>query len=257
MAATTLCSHSGELEIVQLYHGHGRKELFNTLIILQSFSLLLFERKSTTIYRLQGGKNTDRFRKPKWFWLLETLRILEKWMNLLNSMDLLNFIHPLFPTSLPSWTVRVVHMTDPERNYNCFYQLCPSERGRCTWEAWEGEDRHGRWFEQMVVLSTPRSFDQTHSEDRFCQSRHRHAVVAAELASMRPGGNEFSSPSAAPAEESQAEAAVVKVSSGGFRFITVRARGLTRLHWQFSARNLWKKEVIGWTRTEMMDLWSS
>ena len=52
----------------------------------------------TTIYRLQGGKNTDRFRKPKWIWLLETLRILEKWMNLLNSMDLLNFIHSLFPT---------------------------------------------------------------------------------------------------------------------------------------------------------------
>ena len=48
-----------------------------------------FERKSTTIYRLQGGKNTDRFRKPKWIWLLETLRILENWMNLLNSMDLL------------------------------------------------------------------------------------------------------------------------------------------------------------------------
>ena len=100
MAATTLCSHSGELEIVQLYHGHGRKELLNTLTILQSFSVLFFERKSTTIYRLQGGKNTDRFRKPKWIWLLETLRILEKWMNLLNSMDLLNFIHPLFPTEI-------------------------------------------------------------------------------------------------------------------------------------------------------------
>ena len=100
MAATTLCSHSGELEIVQLYHGHGRKELFNTLTILQSFFLYFFGRKSTTIYRLQGGKNTDRFRKPKWIWLLETLRILEKWMNLLNSMDLLNFIHPLFPTKI-------------------------------------------------------------------------------------------------------------------------------------------------------------
>nr|CAN72049.1 hypothetical protein VITISV_016338 [Vitis vinifera] len=58
----------------------------------------------------------------------------------------------------------------------------------------------------MAVLSMPRSFDRTHSEDRPCQSRHRHAVAAAERASRHLGGDEVSSPSAATARESQAEA---------------------------------------------------
>ncbi|RVW84877.1 hypothetical protein CK203_062038 [Vitis vinifera] len=56
MAATALCNHSGELEIVQLYHGHGR----NSDNTPKFFSFCTYERKSTTIYRLQGGKNTDR-----------------------------------------------------------------------------------------------------------------------------------------------------------------------------------------------------
>ncbi|RVW22873.1 Pentatricopeptide repeat-containing protein, chloroplastic [Vitis vinifera] len=56
MAATALCNHSGELEIVQLYHGHGR----NSDNTPKFFSFCTYERKSTTIYRFQGGKNTDR-----------------------------------------------------------------------------------------------------------------------------------------------------------------------------------------------------
>ena len=81
----------------------------------------------------------------------------------------------------------------------------------------------------MAVLSMPRSFDRTHNEDRPCQSRHRHAVAAAERASRHPVGMR-SVHHQQPQQENpkQKHASVAKASSGGFRFITVRARGLCK-----------------------------
>ena len=97
MAATALCSHSGELEVVQLYHGHGRKELLNTLTILQSFSVLFFFKESLPLFidfkegRTQtGSKSQNEF---------GFLRLLEFWKNewiyLIQWIYLISFI-PFF-----------------------------------------------------------------------------------------------------------------------------------------------------------------
>ena len=65
MTATALCSHFGELEIVQLYHGHGMKELLNTLTILQSFSLSVLMKESLPLFidfkegRIQTGSESQ------------------------------------------------------------------------------------------------------------------------------------------------------------------------------------------------------
>ena len=95
MAATTLCNHSGELEIVQLYHGHGRnsdntpKFFFLSVLMKESLPLFIDFKEG----RIQTGSESQTE-----FGFLRLLKILEKMMNLFNSRDLLNFIHPLFPT---------------------------------------------------------------------------------------------------------------------------------------------------------------
>ena len=78
MAATALYSHSGELEIVQLYHGHGRKELLNTLTILQSFSVLFLKESLPLFIDFKEGRTQTGSESQNEFGFL---RRLEFWKN--------------------------------------------------------------------------------------------------------------------------------------------------------------------------------
>ena len=101
MAATTLCSYSGELEIVQLYHGHGRKELFNTLTILQSFSVLFFLKESLPLFidfkegRTQTGSESQNefgFLRLLEFWKNEWIYLIQ-WIYLISFIPFFQHIH--------------------------------------------------------------------------------------------------------------------------------------------------------------------
>ena len=100
MAATTLCSHSGELEIVQLYHGHGRKELFNTLTILQSFSVLsffFFLKESLPLFiDFKEGRTQTSSESQNEFGFLRLLEFWKnEWIYLIQWIYLISFI-PFF-----------------------------------------------------------------------------------------------------------------------------------------------------------------
>ena len=101
MAATTLCSHSGKLKIVQLYHGHGRKELFNTLTILQSFSVFLKKESLPLFIDFKEGKTQTGSESQNEFGFLRLLEFWKnEWIYLIQWIYLISFI-PFFQQLYP------------------------------------------------------------------------------------------------------------------------------------------------------------
>ena len=96
MVAIALCNHSGELEIVQLYHRHGRKELLNTLTILQSFSVLFLKESLPLFIDFKEGRTQTGSESQNEFGFLRHLEFWKnEWIYLIQWIYLISFI-PFF-----------------------------------------------------------------------------------------------------------------------------------------------------------------